>query len=361
MSALFPGIGGDRPFLVAEIGKNFIQTPDERPVDECIHNAIVLIDAATDAGADAVKFQTHVVDDEQMPLPITSPHAKELDRYAWVSRNTRATPRAFWDAITGHCKTRGITFFSTPMSRGGARVLQPYDPPFWKVSSGDVLDFVLLDTLRKTGKPVILSTGMVSRAELRSAVDFLAAAGSPIGILYCISEYPCPPETFNLATIPELHATYPDAVIGFSDHSLGFEAAMAASALGAVVIEKHFSLSRDLWGPDHKVSMTPTEFSAMAEAVRSKTYERVDSRSFLGQKDREFDGATNRFRPYFHKALVAGQDIPAGAILTGEEIMALRPASMIDGLSSQRFPDAIGKTTIRDHRALDPITISSFH
>lgn len=359
MATPFSGISDDRPFLVAEIGKNFIQTPDDRSVDEYIGNAVVLVDAAIDAGADAVKFQTHVVDDEQMPVSITSPHAKELDRYTWVCRNTLATPRAFWDAITGHCRMRGITFFSTPMSRGAARSLKPYDPPFWKVSSADVLDFVLLDALRRTGKPIILSTGMVSRAELRVAVDFLATARSPVGILYCVSEYPCPPEAFNLATIPELRAAYPDAVIGFSDHSLGFDAALAAAGLGAMIIEKHFSLSRDLWGPDHKVSMTPTEFIAMAEAIRAKKHEKADFRPFLGQQNREFDGATNRFRPYFHKALVAGQDIPAGTVLTGEELMALRPASMIDGLPSQLFPDVVGKTIVRDHRALDPITPSS--
>ncbi|MEK7074704.1 MAG: N-acetylneuraminate synthase family protein, partial [Patescibacteria group bacterium] len=144
-------------FIIAEIGKNFIQTQEERPVAEYLENAKVLVRAAKESGADAVKFQTHNVEDEQLNINVVSPHFKGADRYSWVTRNMNATPLdEFWRPLKAYCDEIGIIFHSTPMSRGAAHMLQQLDVPFWKVGSGDILDFVMLDYLASTKKPIII-------------------------------------------------------------------------------------------------------------------------------------------------------------------------------------------------------------
>lgn len=326
-------------------------------MEKYIRNAKALIDEAKHAGADAVKFQTHDVEDEQMPLHIVSPHFKGMDRYQWVKRNTEATPLAFWKSVKGYCDERGILFFSTPMSRKAAQKLEPLDVPLWKVSSADVRDALLLRTLRSTGKPIIISTGMVSRKELEEVVKDLGE--SDLAILYCVSIYPCPPEHFNLASIRYLQKKYPQAVVGFSDHSLGRDVALAAVKLGARIIEKHFSLARDLWGPDHKVSITPQEMKDMVHAIRSGAFADADERPFLGTPDREFEGANNDFRPYFLKKLAAAQDLPAGTILQEDNLYAMRPAKELRGLPSQELPNVLGKCVAKTLRKYDPVSMDS--
>lgn len=356
-----PRIHGREPgqdvFIVAEIGKNFIQTKEDRSMEEYIANAKALIDAAQKAGADAVKFQTHEVEDEQINSRIVSPHFPESDRYCWVKRNTEATPVAFWEAVAAHCKGKGILFFSTPMSRGAARKLEPLDLPFWKVGSADVQDFILLNELIRTGKPIIISTGMVSLAELDDVVKYLQAHNVTLSILYCVSHYPCPPEAFNLATIELLSERYPDAVIGFSDHSLGTEVAFAAVRLGARIIEKHFSLSRDLWGADHKISMTPDEMEAMVQSIRNREFEDANVAPYYGDRNRDLDGAANMYRPLFGKKLVAGRNIPVEAPLTEDMLYAMRPAQAIEGLPSKALPQILGKRIAKALQKYDPVSM----
>jgi sialic acid synthase SpsE len=346
----------EETYIVAEIGKGFIQSADDRPVSEYLANAIALVDAAAEAGADAVKFQTHEVTDEQAPVPVVSPHFDGADRFAWVSRNTRATPVAgFWQPLIAHCQRRRITCFTTPMSRGAARKLAAFDLPLWKVGSGDLLDYVLLDYLAQTRTPIIVSTGMGSLAEVDATVAFLAQRDATIGILYCISHYPAPDSSFNLASIELLQHKYPQATIGFSDHSIGSDIALAAIRVGARVVEKHFSFARDLWGSDHKVSMTPGELKALVDAVRSGASRDVDPSPWYGQRDRELEGAHNEFRPYFFKTLVAACDMPAGTILTPDAVWAMRPRMHLAGLPSDSYPAVIGKSLSRSVRALEPL------
>lgn len=321
-----------------------------------MENAIALVDAAVDSGVDAVKFQTHEVEDEQLNLDITSPHFKGSDRYSWVTRNTNATPLSFWKAVKQHCDKRGMMFFSTPMSRKAAMKLDQVGVDLWKVGSGDVQDNVTLDYITSSGKPIIISTGMVSLKELDEVINHIQSKKAPVVVLYCISQYPCPPEHFNLGTIEYLQEKYPEIVIGFSDHSIGFDVTLAAVKLGAKVIEKHFSFSRDLWGADHKVSMTPDEMKKMVAAIRSGAYKDVNESKYYGDKERELDGAKNQFRPYFNKSLVAGTDIPAGTIITKESIFAMRPMMYAKGLPANQFEMVVGKTTTKELRKYDPIT-----
>lgn len=345
------------PFLIAEIGKNFIQTEEEQSTETYVNNAIALIDAAADAGADAVKFQTHHVADEQANITVVSPHFTASDRYRWVTRNTENTPvEYFWVPVVEHCKKRRITFFTTPMSRGAAVKMKSFDLPFWKVGSGDVSDHVLLRYLMETGKPIILSTGMISLEELAHTVEYMKGYGHAPVILYCISKYPAPPEYFNLASIEEFKRRYPECVIGFSDHSLGYDVALAAAKIGARVIEKHFSLSREFWGSDHKVSMVPEEFRAMADAIHSGAYQEVDPSPWYGAPSKELEGATNDFRSYFNKSLVAARPLKAGDVVSLDTVMALRPRMFLDGYPADALEDIVGHTLLEDVPEASPIT-----
>lgn len=350
-------LGGSDVFVIAEIGKNFIQTEEPQDVSVYLENAKKLIDAAAEAGADAVKFQTHVVEDEQLNTVVVSPHFKGADRYSWISRNEQSTPPAFWEAVSAHAKEKGIIFFSTPMSRKAAEKLMPLDPPLWKVGSGDIFDYVLLDYLIATGKPIIISTGMTSLVELDELVAYMSGKDAKFAILYCVSQYPAPKEAFNLATIELFQEKYPHVPIGFSDHSVdGHDVDLAAIKHGACIIEKHFSFSRDLWGADHKSSITPAEMKAMVDAIRAKEYAAVDTAEYYGDKGRELEGAESQFRPYFNKSLVAGRDLPAGTVIESDMVFALRPTMYAGPIPSNRLHDVLGKTLAAPLKKFEPFT-----
>ncbi len=356
-------------FIIAEIGKNFIQTQEERPVAEYLENAKALVRAAKESGADAVKFQTHYVEDEQLNINVVSPHFKGADRYSWVTRNMQATPlNEFWRPLKGYCDEIGIIFHSTPMSRGAAQILQQLDVPFWKVGSGDILDFVLLDYIAKTKKPIIISSGMSTLAELDLTMDFLKRRNADVILLHCVSKYPCPPEELRLGTMDMLRQRY-GVSIGFSDHSIGIDVALAAAALGAQVIEKHFSFSRDLWGADHKVSMTPDEMKQLVEGIRAMEADSALKATYLekdivkqgmGSGEKVLQEDESVFRPYFRKSLMAGRDISAGTVLTPEDIYAMRPQKFAGGLPSEQYESVLGKKTAQPLRKFDPITLETF-
>ena len=350
-------LGGDNVFVIAEIGKNFIQSEDDRSVEEYLENAKKLVDRAVESGVDAVKFQTHVIEDEVLNIDFTSPHFKGADRYSWVTRNMKATPlETFWKPLKKYCDDKGIIFFSTPMSRLAAKKLDEVGVPMWKIGSGDVEDNVALDYLIESGKPIIISTGMVSLDELDEVIKYITARGAELTVLYCISKYPTPHADFNLGTVELLREKYPNVVIGFSDHSIGHDAALAAVKLGAKVVEKHFSLDRELWGSDHKASMTPEEAATMVNDFKDGAHKEVDVTTYYGNKGRELEGANNQFRPYFNKALMAGCDIKAGETVTKDMLYAMRPAMFAGGLAAQNFDKVVGKKAVRAIKKFDPIT-----
>lgn len=356
-------------FVIAEIGKGFIQSEDERPVSEYLANAKALVQAAKDVGADAVKFQTHTVEDEQLNIDVTAPHFKGADRYSWVTRNTRATPlEEFWQPLKQFCDELGIPFFSTPMSRGAAQLLATLDVPLWKISSGDILDFVMLDLLRSTQKPILISTGMSTLEEVDLAVKFLKEKNDQIAILHCVSKYPTPPEDLHLKTIGFYKDRY-DLPIGFSDHSIGIDSALAAVALGATVIEKHFSFNRSLWGSDHKVSMTPDELRDLVQGIRELELDPQKREGYLekdivkrgmGESAKILQEEEAAFRPYFRKSLMAGRDIPAGTKLEPDMIYAMRPQMYAGGMPSEEYPNILGRIANKMVKKYDPIRIDLF-
>ncbi len=341
-------------FTIAEIGKGFIQSEDDRPVSEYLENAKALVKAAFEAGATSVKFQLHNVEDEQLDINVTSEHFKGSDRYSWVTRNTLATPvKEFWKPLKKYCDELGIIFFATPMSRGAARILhEEVGQPLWKVGSADVLDFVLLDYITSTGIPIIFSAGMSSEEEIDKTLSFLYARTDQIILMHCVSIYPCPREKLNLGTIKYFQDKY-KLPIGFSSHSVEWESSVAAVNIGAVVIEKHFTFDRNLWGSDHKVSLLPDEFKAMVDSL--KRGEQFDTNNF-GDVVKSLQKEEIQFRPLFRKSLMFGQDLLEGTVITKEMLYAMRPQVYAGGLPSEEYENVLGKKVKKSVKKYDPVT-----
>ena len=338
-------------FIIAEIGKNFIQTKEDKSVEEYLDNAKQLIKAAKETGADAVKFQTHNLEDEFLNVNVVSPHFVDADRYNWIKRNQTATPLEFWQELKKYCNELDIIFFSTPMSRGAAVKLNEIGVDLWKVGSGDILDFVMLDYLTEADKPIIISSGMSTLAEIDLTLRYLQKKIKNVILMHCVSMYPCPPDKLNLKTIEFFQKRY-NVPIGFSDHSLGIESAIAAVNMGAIVIEKHFSFSRDLWGADHKASLTPKEFKEMVSAIKRKEITKLDVH---GNENKVLQDEESVFRSLFRKSLVASQDISAGAVITKEMIYAMRPQQFIGGLPSEEYESVLGKKIKKSLKKYEPV------
>ena len=346
-------------FVIAEAGKNFIKTKENRPVTEYLENAKELVDRAAWAGADAIKFQTHDVEDEQHPqVVVTAAHFKDLDRLAWVTRNTNATPvNGFWKPLKEHCEKRGIVFFSTPMSRAAAKRLSEVGVPLWKIGSGDILDYPMLDYLRSTNQPIIMSSGASTLEEVMNSLLYLRAKNKRVALTHAFSKYPGKPEEANLAVIESYRELFPDVPVGFSENSIGITPSLIAVALGATIIEKHFAIDRNLWGADHKVCSTPEEFKEMVSAIRlmesrpeekARWLNRSDLPAILGSRLKVLHPDEAEFRPVFQKSLVAGMDIPAGAKISAEMVYAVRPRRELQGFPSEMYEFILGATATKD-------------
>jgi len=355
-----------RTFIIAEAGKNFIQTEDDRPVAEYLENAKELVREAAAAGADAIKFQIHRVEDEQLDINVTSEHFTGSDRYNWVTRNTKATPtEEFWKPLKAYCDEQGIVFFATPMSREAARVVyEDVGQDLWKIGSGDILDFVMLDYIRNTDTPIVFSSGMSTLEETQKTLAFLKEKNDKLILLHCVSKYPCPANELNLGTIAHYKDLF-DTTIGFSDHSIGTIQDLYAVAFGVQVIEKHFSMSRDLWGSDHKVSMTPAELKELVDGVRAvegneakltELRKEAEEAGAVGTKEKSLQEGEKKFRPLFRKSLMFGRDIAAGETITKDMLYAMRPQAYAVGLPSEEYESIIGKTLTQAVKKYDPVT-----
>lgn len=336
--------------VIADICKNFVSTEHEEPLDVLLERAKCLIDAAKASEADVAKFQVHNVDDEIHPTAhFTSPHFNH-DRYAWVKRNTY--PTEFWFAIKEHCREVDIEFLATPMSRGAAILLDEVGVDRWKVGSGDILDFVLLDYIRDSRKHVILSSGMSTIEELRKAYNYLKEKTPDVSILHCVSQYPCPLDSLNLATISYLKREFPDATIGFSSHCIDIRGALAACGLGAEIIEQHLTLDRDAFGPDHKVSLLPDEMTELVQRIREGGLIEP-TRDALGVETKFLQDVEAQFRPIFRKGLYTAHDITKDEIIEPSTLYAMRPCK--DALPSEEYPFVVGQRAGKDYKQYEGI------
>ena len=326
-------VGAGEPcYIVAEVSANHNQS---------FERALEIIKAAKSAGADAVKLQTYTPDTMTMKSDLEWFQVPRDSLWAgktlYQLYQEAYTP---WDWHAGLQRTAhqlGLDFFSTPFDATAVAFLEGLNVPAYKVASFELIDLSLLRVVAKTGKPVIVSTGMASLAEIEEGVTTLRANGAQqIALLKCTSAYPARPSEMNLRTIPDLAARF-DTVVGLSDHTLGGNTAITAVALGASVIEKHFILARADGGPDSTFSMEPEEFAEMVKGVR-------EAEQALGEVSyKRSQEETNSV--CFRRSLFVVQDVKAGEKFTGKNVRVIRPGY---GLPPRYWGDVVGRNSARD-------------
>ena len=239
--------------------------------------------------------------------------------------------------LADYCREVGIMFLSTPFDIDSIRFLDPMQD-IWKVPSGEITNYPYLVEIAKTGKKVIISTGMCEMPEIEAALDVLKSNGtSDITVLHCTTEYPAPFDEVNLNVMSTLKKEF-GFPVGYSDHTKGIEVPIAAVALGAEVIEKHFTLDRNMEGPDHKASLEPSELKAMVDGIRN-------IEKALGTGEKKPSAIEMKNRLVARKSIVALRDIKAGEVFTAENLTTKRPGS---GISPMRWNEIIGQTAKRD-------------
>ncbi len=322
----------DRVFLIAEAGVNHNGQLDL---------ALRLVDAARAAGADAVKFQTFRAEDLALPGTATAAYQQgatgETDQFAMLRKLELNAEQH--QSIAAHCKQVGIEFMSTPFSEAAVDLLVSLGVRRLKLSSGELVNRPLLDKAATTGLPLILSTGMATLDEVQRAVGWVRAAWAQqeglkpaLTLLQCTSAYPAPDDALNLRAIATLRAET-GLPTGYSDHSLGNTAALAAVALGACVVEKHITLDRTLPGPDHRASSEPAEFAALAQDIR-----RIEAMLGDGVKVPRPDEID--VLKVARRSVVLATALPAGTVLRREHLQLRRPAS---GIPAAEFDTVIGQ------------------
>jgi N-acetylneuraminate synthase len=321
-------IGPGQPtYVVAEMSANHNQSFDE---------AIKVIEAAKDAGADAIKLQTYT------PDTLTIDCAREyfqIDKGTiWEGRNLYElyreayTPWEWQPKLKKIADRLSIDLFSTPFDATAVDFLEEMDVPAYKIASFEIVDMPLIRRIAQTGKPIILSTGMATLAEIDEAVSTIReAGGNQLALLKCTSAYPSRAEDMNLLTIPHLAEAF-GLPTGLSDHTQGTAVPVAAVALGACIIEKHLTLSRSIASPDSAFSLEPHEFKAMVEAVR--TTEKALGRVCYGAGKNEIKSRI------FRRSLFVVQDMKAGEMFTAQNVRSIRPGH---GLHTRYLDIVLGK------------------
>lgn len=320
-------IGPDhRPYIIAELSANH---------NGSLERALQTIDAAQRCGASAIKLQTYTAD--TMTIDCDQPDFmvkgglwdgfKLYDLYKWAQ-----TPFEWHRAMFEHARKIGITVFSTPFDESAVDLLERLEAPAYKIASFENTDLPLIRYVAKTGKPMIMSTGMATEEEIAEAVDAARSAGcQDLVLLHCISSYPAPMEQANLRHMPELARRF-GALPGLSDHTLGTTASVAAVVLGACVIEKHFTLSRADKGPDSEFSIEPEELERLCRDTR-------DAWLALGKVGYQRQAAEAGSK-VFRRSVYFVRDLPEGAVIGPEDIRRIRPGM---GLPPKHFDALIGR------------------
>lgn len=323
---------GQPVYVVAELSANHNQDFDQ---------AVKIIQAAKDSGADAVKLQTYTAD--TITIACDCGPFRIAGGTLWDGRTLYElyreayTPWEWQPKLKQVANDLGMDLFSTPFDDSAVDFLEKMNVPAHKLASFELVDIALIQKIARTGKPLIMSTGMATAEEIEEAVQSARQAGATqIALLKCISAYPASPEDMNLRTIPELAKRF-GVPAGLSDHTLGSAVAVAAVTLGACIIEKHITLSRSLKGPDSEFSLEPQEFKAMVEAIR--TTERALGVVHFGASPQEASSLV------FRRSLFVVQDLQRGEEFTTRNVRSIRPAH---GLHTRHLPQVLGKRASRD-------------
>jgi N-acetylneuraminate synthase len=334
-------IGPDHPpFVIAELSGNHNQS---------IARALALIDAAAEAGACAVKLQTYTAD------TITIDHdgpGFRIEGGLWAGRTLHElygeafTPYEWHAPLFEHARARGLIAFSSPFDETAVELLEGLDAPAFKIASFEAIDLPLIRRAARSGRPLIISTGMTTPAEITDALAAAREGGcDDVALLHCVSAYPASFADARLSMVPRLAHDF-GCVSGLSDHTPGTAAAVAAVALGACIIEKHFTLARADGGPDAAFSLVPAELKVLTEDCRHAWEALGEARYARG----ETETANRQFR----RSLYVVRDVAAGAVITADDVRSIRPGF---GLAPKLLPEVIGRRAARDLTRGEPLQL----
>jgi pseudaminic acid synthase len=334
-------IGSGSPvYVIAELSANHNQD---------FETAVQTIQAAKDAGADAIKLQTYTPD--TITLASERPEFRINAGTLWDGRTLHDLyseafmPWEWQPKLKSTAEDLGLDLFSSAFDSTAVDFLERMNVPAYKVASFELVDIPLIQKMAGTGKPLILSTGMATFEEIEEAVQAAGQAGADqIALLKCTSAYPAPPEEMNLRTIPEMMRRF-GVPVGLSDHTMGIAAPVAAVALGACIVEKHLTLSRSLPGPDSAFSLEPHEFKSMVDGVRT-------AEKALGTVDFSARGKQESSKG-FRRSLFAVEDIQQGAEFNASNVRSIRPGY---GLHPRHLPEVLGKHAARNIEKGTPLT-----
>lgn len=308
-----------------------------------------LIDAAADAGVDYVKFQTFKTENLVSFNAPTAEYQKaatqETSQYAMLKRLELNEQQHI--ELIEYCNKKGVKFLSTAFDMDSIDLLESLNLDLWKIPSGEITNYPYLARIAATGKPIIMSTGMCDTSDINNALDALienGATNESITLLHCNTQYPTPYEDVNLLAMNTIKSDYGLAT-GYSDHTQGIEIPVAAVALGACVIEKHFTLDRNMEGPDHKASLEPAELKKMVEAIRIVE-------QALGSASKTVSPSEAQNKSIARKSIVAKRNIHKGETLTEDNITVKRPGN---GISPMKWREVIGTPATRDFAPDEPI------
>ena len=336
----------NKPFIIAELSGNHNQS---------LHRAIKIIEAANQSGVDALKIQTYTaetmtIDCDRADFIIDDKNSLWYGEKLYDLYKKASTPYEWHKPIFDKCKELGIVCFSTPFDLTAVDFLEELNCPIYKIASFENGDIPLLKRVAKTKKPVVISLGMLGLDEIKEAIDTLKNNGcDDITILKCTSSYPASVENSNLLTLLDLQKHFPDCKVGLSDHTLGIGAAIASVALGASVIEKHFTLSRADGGVDSEFSMEPAEMKQLVAECKN-------AYKALGKINYELSESEQKSLK-FRRSLYVIKDIKKGEKFTSENIRSIRPGF---GLHPRYYEEILGKTATKDLKFGIPLKKEDF-
>jgi sialic acid synthase SpsE len=319
---------GHSPLVIAEVGINH---------EGDVGKAQRMVDDAYAVGAECVKFQCHVIEDEMIPNAVVPGNASES---IWDIMSRCALEEAEERGLKELVESRGMLYLSTPFSRAAADRLEGMGVRAYKVGSGECNNYPLIRHIASFGKPVILSTGMNDLDSIEPAVEILRSRRIPYALMHCTSMYPTPYDKVRLGALSELRERFSDAVLGLSDHSIGPYACLAAVALGARVLEKHFTSSKTWPGPDISISIDPVELRDLLQGSRAVFAALGGRKSILPEERPTIDFA--------YACVVVTRDIAAGERLSPENIWVKRPGT--GGIKAAAFDELLGRIVARPIR-----------
>jgi N-acetylneuraminate synthase len=337
-------IGPDYPpYVIAELSANH---------NGSLAAALSLIEAAAEAGADAIKIQTYRAD--TITIESDKPEFR-IEGGLWDGQTLYElyeqahTPWEWHAELFARANDVGITMFSSPFDFTAVDLLEELEAPAFKIASFEAVDLPLIRRVAGAGKPVIISTGMSDEAEIESAIGAAREAGcEDLIVLHCVSGYPAPASDYNLRTLADIGARH-DVVVGLSDHTLGNATAIAAIALGACVVEKHFTLDRDGGGPDDSFSLEPPELKALCRDCRI-AWEALGEVDYTRKQ-------SEKGNVQFRRSLYVVADVKAGDTVTPDNVRSIRPGF---GLAPRHYDDILGRTFGRDVSRATPVSWDLF-